>query len=657
MDPRTLTRAGAPAPVRWSESEERLRTAFAHASVGMAMATPEGRFLQVNPAYCRITGYSETELLATDFQSITHPEDLPRNLAAIRQLLANEIPGFVIDKRYVRKDGAAVWVQNSVALARDAEGRPQNLIALVQDVTGRKQAEAELRKKTEVLQTIVDNIPVMITFADREARVEWVNRHFERVLGWSAAEAREVDMMSVSLPDPRSREEALEFYRSLEPGWRDFPTRTKTGHTIHTAWANVALSDGAVICFGQDVTDRKRTERERERRLTQLQSVADIAVAIGASHSFDDIIQAVTEGARRTIGAHQCVTSLTADDNASQAIHTVSLSDKYAAYRGYDAKPDGSGIYRLVCQTNRSMRLTQSELESHAGWRGFGAEAARHPPLVGWLAAPLVGRDGRNLGLIQLSDKYEGDFGGDDEAILVQLAQLASEAIENARLLGEVSAAHGRLEALSRRLVTLQEEERRAIARELHDEVGQLLTALRLMMEDDAPARREEKTRIVGELIGRVRDMSMNLRPPMLDPLGLLPTLLWQIERFEAQTAVKVAFQCANLDRRFPHQVEITAFRIVQEALTNIARHAGVSRARVEVWADGKNLGARIGDEGRGFVVGEALAGHSSGLAGMKERCRLLGGRLTIESAPGAGTRLWPELPLTGAVAPEVSAP
>jgi signal transduction histidine kinase len=296
------------------------------------------------------------------------------------------------------------------------------------------------------------------------------------------------------------------------------------------------------------------------------------------------------------------------------------------------------------------MRLTRAELEAHPAFRGFGSEAENHPPVCGWLAVPLVARDGHNLGLVQLSDKYDGEFGDADEAILVQLAQLASEAVENARLLEEVSAGRTRLEALSRRLVNLQEEERRAIAQGLHDEVGQLLTGLGLMMEDDGPGsgRREEKRRLVNEVIGRVRDLSMNLRPPMLDPLGLLPTLLWQVERFETQTKIQVAFQYANLDRRFPAAVELTAFRVVQEALTNIARHAGVTRAKVEVWAQARSLGARIADEGVGFVVADALAGHSSGLAGMLERSRLLGGRLVIDSAPGAGTRLSLDLPLSG---------
>ena len=141
-------------------------------------------------------------------------------------------------------------------------------------------------------------------------------------------------------------------------------------------------------------------------------------------------LQVITERARSTIGAHQAVTSMVIDENWAEAIHAISLSDKYAAWRSYDTTPDGSGIYSLVCRENRPGRMTQAELVVHPAWRGFGKEAGKHPPMRGWLAAPLIDRGGRNIGLIQLSDKYEGEFSEQDEAALVRLAQRASAAIQ-----------------------------------------------------------------------------------------------------------------------------------------------------------------------------------------------------------------------------------
>jgi PAS domain S-box-containing protein len=770
--PRLFGHGGPPPP---SESATSVRAAFATTSVGMAVLGFDGQFLQANQAFCRITGYSEPELLTTDFRALTHPDDLTQSLAAVRQMLTGQASSIVLDKRYVRRDGSVVWAQTSVTLASGPDGKPTHFVALVQDVSRHKAAEdalldserrfravfdgaldamllvdhqdryveanraacalfgrsrdeilgmpagglsapgldpasvwrelrqtrratgrwriarsdgttreveyaltadvlpglhlnvirdlaernaveAELGREREILKAVVDNIPVMLGIWDPAGRLEWINREWERLRGFSLEEARAPDFLARVYPDPAVREEARRHLRTLGPGWRDFRSVTRDGRILDAAWANARLSDGRTLGIGQDITERKRTEEERERRAAQLQALADAAVTIGATTTIPGITSVVTEAARRIIGAHTSVTSFTVDENWAQAITARSLSERFAAWGDYDARPDGSGIYRLVCHSNRPMRLTRAELEAHPAFRGYGAEKGRHPPLNGWLAVPLVARDGRNLGLIQLSDKYDGDFGEADEAILVQLAHLASEAVENARLLEEVSAGRARLEALSRRLVTLQEEERRAIASGLHDEVGQLLTGLRLMMEDESPdsGKREEKRRVVNEIIGRVRDLSMTLRPPMLDPLGLLPTLLWQIERFEAQTAIQVRFHYANLDRRFDPHVELTAFRVVQEALTNVARHAGVVRVKVEVWADAESLGARIEDEGRGFTVAEALAGPSSGLAGMRERSRLLGGKLLIESGPGSGTRLSLELPLagTGASAP-----
>lgn len=146
--------------------------------------------------------------------------------------------------------------------------------------------------------------------------------------------------------------------------------------------------------------------------------------------SLTSLLQLITDQAREAIGAHQSATTFLVEHDWSQAINAISLSVKYAGYRRYDTRPDGSGIYAIVCRENRPMRMTQSELEAHPAWRGFGREAGHHPPMRGWLAVPMVARDGRNMGLIQLSDRYEGEFSEHDEATLVALARLATLKLE-----------------------------------------------------------------------------------------------------------------------------------------------------------------------------------------------------------------------------------
>ena len=208
------------------------------------------------------------------------------------------------------------------------------------------------------------------------------------------------------------------------------------------------------------------------------------------------------------------------------------------------------------------------------------------------------------------------------------------------------------LKTLSRRLMEVQELERRNIALELHDEIGQVLTGLKLTLDlstrlppaeaGDSLGRARD---LVNDLMARVRKLSLDLRPALLDDLGLLPTLLWHIEHYTAQTNVKVNFKHSGLEQqRFAPEVETAAYRMVQEALTNVARHAQVHEASVRVWTRHEILSLEVADTGRGFDPDAVFARETSGLTGMRERAMLAGGQLKIESQPGKGTRLLAEL-------------
>jgi len=224
--------------------------------------------------------------------------------------------------------------------------------------------------------------------------------------------------------------------------------------------------------------------------------------------------------------------------------------------------------------------------------------------------------------------------------------------VERERLLDDLTVSRERLETLSRRLVILQEEERRTIARELHDEVGQILTGLRLMLETSARSGATPNLGhlldVAGQLLQRVKDLSLNLRPPMLDDLGLVPTLLWHFERYRVHTRIEVKFRHLGVAARLPSRIEITAFRIIQEALTNVARHADAREVSVELWIENDRLHLSIEDDGRGFDD-SAVSRSSSGLTGMHERAKLAGGELRLDSrVGGGGTRLSAEIPLAG---------
>jgi len=211
------------------------------------------------------------------------------------------------------------------------------------------------------------------------------------------------------------------------------------------------------------------------------------------------------------------------------------------------------------------------------------------------------------------------------------------------------------LRSLSRRLVEVQEIERRGIARELHDHIGQELTGLKLALEmvsrlppQQVKASLSEAQDSINELVARVQDLSLDLRPAMLDDLGLVPALLWHFERFTSQTGVRVAFKHRGIQRRFAPEIETAVYRIVQEGLTNVARHAGVVETTARLLLNRGVLGVYIEDEGIGFDTDAAFArGTSSGLTGMQERATLLGGHFEIISAPGAGTLLVAKFPIS----------
>ena len=215
--------------------------------------------------------------------------------------------------------------------------------------------------------------------------------------------------------------------------------------------------------------------------------------------------------------------------------------------------------------------------------------------------------------------------------------------------------AHRRLQALSVRLLQVEETERRRIARELHDGVGQLLTAVKLRLAGLKPSsadyvsRRSECVAAIDDALEQVRRVSRDLRPSQLDDLGLVAALRSHFDRQAGSAGFKPHFAHKGVPPRLAAEIETTCFRIAQEALTNIARHAQASEVWVTLAGTEEELRLEVRDNGRGFDVAAArlgaTAGKSMGLLSMEERATLAGGRLAIDSAPGRETRLSLALP------------
>jgi PAS domain S-box-containing protein len=238
----------------------------------------------------------------------------------------------------------------------------------------------------------------------------------------------------------------------------------------------------------------------------------------------------------------------------------------------------------------------------------------------------------------------------------VVIEELESEILERKRAEEKIQNYTERLRTLSNRIIEIQEAGRLYIAQELHDEIGQALTGLKFSVENiasfpagDIAAKLKEIQSSVQEILNKVRNMSLDLRPSMLDDLGILPALIWFFERFSAQTNVRVKFSHNGLSERFSPEIETAVYLIVQEALTNVARHAKVNEAKVVITSDQEILVISVEDKGIGFdyeKVKNVIT--TAGIKWMNDRTTLLGGELKVNSAPGAGTCLRAKIPVTG---------
>ncbi|KAA2236693.1 PAS domain S-box protein [Salinarimonas soli] len=292
-----------------------------------------------------------------------------------------------------------------------------------------------------------------ILTTDLEGRVTGWNEGARRLFGWSEAEAVGEDARMIFTPEDREAgapeaemDDASAQGRAVDERWhlhKDGSRRWVSG--LMMPLNGPGGGTRGFLKIVRDRTEQLHAGRNRIRRLEQMKALADAARSVMGARDLPTTLQAITDAARTIIGAHLAVCSLTRGPDWSQAINAVSLSEAYAPWRSYAGVTDGSGIYAWVCEGNRTVRLTQAEIEAHPRWRGFGGQAGAHPPMRGWLASALVGADGRNLGLIQLSDKMEGDFDDADEAIVIQLAQCAASAIERTQAEAALSESERRL--------------------------------------------------------------------------------------------------------------------------------------------------------------------------------------------------------------------
>lgn len=454
-------------------------------------------------------------------------------------------------------------------------------------------------RKTEVLQKIFDHLPLMIRLTGKDGKTNFINRGWEQTLGWSLEELHTfgTQMFNEIVPDPGERARILDFIGASTGEWHDFKTQLRDGRVIDTSWAVVGLPDGSSIAIGRDVTPRKRADealREAEQKYREL-----------------------FENAKDAIYVHDLDGRYTSVNQAAEALSGYSR-DEILGKRFVDfvAPEYVNAVRENFCRKLATEGETSYEIE-------VVSKSGRRIPLE--VNSRLIRRNGIPIGV-------QG----------------------TARDITERRRAEEALRGYSRRLIEAQEEERQRIARELHDQIGQILTAVqinlhtirRLSPVSEALVHVDDGIRVLDEALEQVRDLSLDLRPSLLDDLGLFAALRWYLGRYARRTGIRpeVVMELPQQDERFSHDIETACFRIAQEALTNVARHANANSVTIHLQALDEKLELTVGDNGLGFDTQLLRHGTSSaatlGLQGMRERAEAVGGSLLISSSPAKGTEV-----------------
>jgi signal transduction histidine kinase len=400
-----------------------------------------------------------------------------------------------------------------------------------------------------------------------------------------------------------------------------------------------------------------RALEEEQRRRCDLETLQETIALLTAELDLETLYQRIVQRVALTFGASGVALYLW-DENHQPLppSATFGLSDGQAQHQSLP------------------LDLVRDMLKSHPDLRPFmlpnpAPLPLRYPDLATAEGDPIVlviplQRGDRFMGLVTAYQDSKATLDDDALALAQALAHQTVIALDNAQLYTALRAGRERLRALSSRLTQAQEAERTRIARELHDEAGQALTTVRLQLDflasvlpHDLPAQlrqqMEEAQTLVGRTIEEIRRISIDLRPSLLDDLGLAPALRWQCDRLSRHSNMDVRFTSRQETRRLDSSVETAVYRAAQEALTNIARHAHATIVDVSLDHRADRLYLSISDDGQGFS-GDADQGIGLGLLGMQERLSAVGGTVHITSRPGSGTTLRIEVPLEHPYAPQM---
>jgi len=605
--------------------EKRLRALIENSSDAILLLDPRGTILKNTPHTGRVLGYRDEELFGRNAADLVHPDARERTQKKLAELLVHPERSVAMEFRAQHLNGSWRWIE-AMATNLLADPHIRAIVVNYRDITERKKADEKLRESEErhrlIAELSSDYSYTCRVDAEGNAVLESVTEGFIKVIGYTLQEVEErggwtcfvhpddvmpiFEKRQVWLRGQRSEGEMRIISKQGEIRW--------IRYSVLPVWDEAKQRVVRLLGAGQDITNQRRTEETLQRLVRQHRLI--LAAAGEGIYGLD--LQGnttfVNPAAAQMIGWEM-------GELIGKPLHCLI----------HHSRADGSPYPIEECAILQSLKdgIVHS-VTDELFWRKDGT--AFH---VEYISTPIW-EDGQIVGAVvtfkDISERKKND----------------QRFLENAE----------RLRILSRRLLEIQEQERRHLARELHDEIGQELTGLKLTLEMTArrPAEQiqagmDKALSQVRDLTARVRDLSLQLRPSMLDDLGLLSALLWHVQRYTDQTGIHVAFEHVGLDRRlFPPEVETAAFRIIQEALTNVARHARVVEVTVRICLDQNLLFVLVEDHGLGFDPRAVSHGaNSGGLGGMRERAALLGGYLVVDSEHGSGTRVVAEFPVVGA--------
>ena len=495
---------------------------------------------------------------------------------------------------------------------------------------------------------------------DAEGIIRFINPAGQKLTGWDSIDAigktlsavfKYVDEghgspLEIGVVTDTLNKKAATRYETL------LKSRTGAAWPVEVSVNMIAREDGTlegVVLVFRDIRSRRNAIDEIQHQAKRAQALAQAASNLNVELDIDHVLFTICDLMNHLMNAS--ATTIFLYDRGQDIYSLVSsitkpgLPSLQAGSLEFPSKTIGTKLTttgRIKIYNRQS--TTNDPFFEELMW----IKSASNMVLAG------IFRQERLIGFLSMMFMEYHDFDLGELDLMQGIADQAAISITNANLFDQVRRGRQRQHALAQSLVTIQEAERRYFARELHDHLGQMLTGLQFMLErvknEQGDARNsviEEMQMLVVDLIDRVREMSHKLRPSLLDDMGLIPTLQWHVDRYTRQTGILVGLKCDELPGRLSTEVETTAYRIVQEALTNVARYAQVREVHVGVTVDSDKLWIEVTDKGVGFDLDLVRQKPSSGLGGMRERVDLVGGRLLIRSYKEQGTQILASLPLT----------